>query len=94
MQAVSLVPLCLEHGEPMKASAEPDGGYSCDKAGCNRHFTLNDGYFTLIDGRRRFSFVRRCRACLANLYLAKRGKTTMMEDVWLCADKTCPSKQR
>jgi hypothetical protein len=67
-------------------------GYSCSQAGCNHHYTIADGHFRLVNGRKEIKNVKRCPECTAHQYLAKRGEINL-DTIWLCPNPACPSKQ-
>lgn len=90
-QTLAPVPLCPEHNNPMKVSGTLDG-YSCSQMGCTHRYTVADGHFTLVDGKKEIRSVKRCTECAAHQYLAKRGEIRL-DDLWLCPNKECPSKQ-
>jgi hypothetical protein len=86
------IPLCPSHSERMKVNATLSG-YSCPSEGCAVSYTVEDGYIRVVNGvNQKPTAIQRCTECTTHLYLAERGEIRL-DDVWLCPNKDCPSKQ-
>jgi hypothetical protein len=95
-------PLCIHHNKAMVRNddqkpsarsihvAEVFSYFACTESGCLQRYDMGLGYYEdgKADSKSRSS--KPCTECGFQLYLAKRGETTL-DTVWLCANKACPA---
>ena len=96
-------PLCLYHDLPMiptqetrhprRFFEETHYWFFCSVPGCNQHYDMVHGYYTIVKGKREEGANKpACPDCSSRLYLVTRGALDEAT-VWRCANETCPSSR-
>jgi hypothetical protein len=97
-------PLCLYHDLPMIPTQEARHPrrfleetyywFFCSVPGCNQHYDMEHGYYTITKGKREEGANKPpCPDCSLRVYLAKRDELNGTS-VWLCANEECSSNKR
>jgi hypothetical protein len=96
-------PLCLYHDlsmiptqetrHPRRFLEETYYWFFCSVPGCNQHYDMVHGYYTIVKGKREEGANKPpCPDCSNRLYLMTRGALNEAT-VWRCANETCPSNR-